>query len=79
MSKSVWIAFVLHSPVVIACLFEHVVTFNIYTKLELIVSTNMTLLAWQDKIWFSLDRSNTSSNSLVARLLEVLLVVLLSC
>ena len=81
--KSTWMAFVLPFPIVIPCLREHVVTYiSGCAKLEVIVWRNIRLLSWRDKIWFSLERSNTSSNSLVARLLVVLLVVLvvlLSC
>ena len=69
--------FDLYFPIVIPCLIEHVVTyFGVYPKLEVIVRKNMRLLSWREKTWSSLQRSNTSSNSLIARLLAVLLVVL---
>ena len=77
MPKSAWMGFVLHFPFVIPCLPEHVVThISRCAKLEVTVWRNIRLFSWRDKIWFFLERSNTSSNSLVARLLVVVLVVL---
>ena len=53
--KSTWMAFVLHFTIVISYLIEWVITyFKVYPKLEVIVSRNMRLLSWRDKIWFSL-------------------------
>ena len=54
MSKSNWMAFVLHFLIVILCLLEHVVTyFNVYTKLEVIVWWNMRLLFEETKLIFT--------------------------
>ena len=54
-TKSAWMTFVLHFPIVIFCSYKTVVNyFNVYMKLEVIVWRNMRLVSWSGKIWFFL-------------------------
>ena len=41
MPKSIWMAFVLHCPIVIPCLLQHLDLFQSFTKLEMIVWRNL--------------------------------------
>ena len=58
MSKSVWMAFVLHFPILIACLLEQVVTyFNVYAKLEGTRTNEAVFLKRQNLIFSTVARS----------------------
>ena len=62
MPKSAWMAFVLHFPIVISCLLEHLIAcFNVYMKLKVIVWRNTRLFLTRqnlissvvaESIWF---------------------------
>ena len=53
MTKSVWMAFILHFPCSYFAL--HVVIYlNVYRRLDVIVWRNMRLFSWGGKIWFFL-------------------------
>ena len=58
-TKSAWMAFVLHIPIVISCLLKRVIIyFKVYTKLEVIVWMNMRLfLARKNLIFFIVGKS----------------------
>ena len=58
-TKSAWMAFVLHLPIVISCLLKRmIIYFKDYTKLEVIVWMNMRLfLARKNLIFFIVGKS----------------------
>ena len=69
MSKSLWISFAWHFPVVIPSLLELVITyFSVTTKLEVIVWRNTRLFPWRDKISFSLKYLEVIDLNFVLRL-----------